>query len=133
MIPASTTYYFGDDLFLDGRVAPNRLEVVTQIGSEAKKSLALPPVANLRLSDYILGGVEIDGEVSNPFTRSLSGLALITGVIFDSSGNALGGGFTFPEASIPPGSRIGFAIGVWGAQLSQAASAQVSVEPEFAG
>lgn len=135
-IPAGSTYYFGDDAFLDTNQQPRKLEVVLQVGKRAKKGLTLPPVANLRLSNYrssTSGGIEIDGQLSNPFTKSLSLLARITGVLFDSAGKVIGGGSTHPQNEVPPGKRIGFAIFVPGAQLAQAASAQVSVEPEFAG
>ncbi len=132
-IPASSTYYFGDEMFPNGPATPAGLQVVIQTGSQALKSLALPPVANVRLTDYILGGTEIDGEFSNPFQKPISGVARITGVIFDSAGNVIGGGFTFPNADVPPGSRIGFSIGVSSVQPVRAASAQVSVEPELVG
>ena len=65
--------------------------------------------------------------------RSVLGRDENYGVLFDSAGKVIGGGSTHPQNEVPPGKRIDFAIFVPGAQLAQAASAQVSVEPEFAG
>ena len=131
-IPAATAYYYGHDSVLDGDQRVAKLEVVLHIGDSAKKSLTLPPAADVHLSQDDSGGMSVEGELSNPFTKTLASSAGITGVVFDSAGNVLGGGSTFPLNDVPPGTRIGFAMDVSGIRTSQApASAQVSAEPEF--
>jgi len=101
-----------------------RHEVVLHIGGSAKKSLTLPPAAKVRLSQNDSGAMSVEGELSNPFTKTLASHARITGVVFDSARNVLGGGSTSPPNDVPPGTRIGFA-------MDFPASAQVSVEPQF--
>ncbi len=128
-IPASTTYYFGDYIFLDLSATPAKLEINVQTEAGRAKSLILPPVANLRAVDSF-GETRVEGEFSNPYSKPISSLARITCVVFDAGGNVIGGGFTYPDADVPPGGRIGFDMNAYGVTLSQVGSVQASVEPE---
>ena len=131
VIPAGTTYYHGGWMFPDPATNPVRLETFVQVGESRPKSASMPPVSNVALGATFFGDAEVRGEVSNPSTRPLSGLARITVVVFDTGGNVLGGSFTYPSSAVPPGGRIGFSASVDGVSLPQVASAQVSVEPDF--
>lgn len=109
---------------------PQRLEITAQVQERAKKSIILPPISNLRVGTDVFGSARVFGEFSNPYTRTMSSFARITVVVFDGTGTVIGGGFTFPDASVPPGGRIGFDTGVGGLTAGQIASVQASVEPE---
>ena len=129
-IPAGATYYAGGESMYNGATPAARLEVMTRIGEHQKKSIGtLPPVSNVRFSERF-SGVDVLGELSNPYTKTLSPIARITAVCFDGSGNVIGGGRGYPSSSVTPGGRIGFDVSIEGLKASQIASAQVSVEPE---
>jgi hypothetical protein len=130
-IPPSTTYYHGSVTFTDSATTVSRLETIVQVGARSTVRLALPPVSNVLVStDPDLNELRVTGEFSNPYTKTLSGLARITAVIFDAGGDVIGGSFTFPQSDVPPGGREGFDMGVGAVAPDRAASAQVSVEPE---
>jgi hypothetical protein len=102
-IPAGATYSAGGESIFGG--TPARLEITTTVGQRQKRSpsLVLPPVSNLRVTSDFLGANAV-GEVANPSTtKSLSGLARITFVCLDASGNVIGGGFTYPASAVPTG------------------------------
>jgi hypothetical protein len=128
-IPAVTTYYLGDYFALDLGATPAKLEISVRTEAGRAKSLVLPPVANLRATDFY-GDTQIAGEFSNPYTKPTSSLARITAVVFDAAGNVIGGGYTYPQASVAPGERIGFEITAYGVNLALVGSIQASVEPE---
>jgi hypothetical protein len=132
-IPAGVTYYAGGRYSYSGSTRPARLEVIVQTGDHQKKSLgALPPTSNIRISDTSTSA-HVLGEFQNPYTKTMSDIARITAVCFDGAGNVIGGGYTYPQASVTPGGRIGFDISIDGLHAAQIASAQVSVEPELTG
>lgn len=132
-IPAATTYYAGDVMLLfDEAPAVARIDVSVSFREGAKKAITLPPVSNVRVQGD-QGPARVAGELQNTATTPLSEFAEITAVVFDAAGNVLGGGSRFPGAYVPPGERIGFEIYVWGRTYSEVASAQVSVESEYAG
>jgi hypothetical protein len=130
-IPASSTYYAGGESIYSGSTAAAKLEVTVQVGSgQAKRIGELPPVANIRWTEDFLG-IDVLGEFTNPYSQTLASFARITAVCFDSAGNVIGGGRTYPSSSVAPGGRIGFDVSIEGAlHASQIASAQVSVEPK---
>jgi hypothetical protein len=127
-VPAGTTYYAGGESIFNGQ--PARLEVRVQTRQRQRKSIpGLPTVQNVRVTEGFLGA-ELSGELANPYSRPLSSLARITFVCLDAAGNAIGGGYTYPETDVPPGARIGFNTFIEGLSASQISSVQVSVEPE---
>ncbi len=129
-IPAGTTYYAAGEILFD-TLSPQvaRIEVSVSFDEGAKKSVVLPPVSNIRVQEGFLG-TQVAGEIGNPYSKPLSDLARITAVVFDASGNVIGGGYDWPAAAVPPGGRIGFEVDVMGRTVSEIGSAQVSVEPE---
>jgi hypothetical protein len=128
-IPAGSTYYQGDYVFLDYADTPTRLVITVQVGQrQTKKIGALPPTANLRAVDSF-GDTRVEGEFSNPYAQTMSTSARITCAVFDNGGNVIGGGFTYPASSVSPGGRIGFSMGIEGVKLVRVATIQCSVEP----
>src|SRR5581483_2696990 len=109
-IPAGATYYVGGDVIYSSATPAVSLETSVQVGGRHSKSIgALPPIANLRWTSGS-SGAEVDGEFSNPYTRTMSDLARIGVVCFDASGNVIGGDRTYPPAQLPPGGRAGFSV-----------------------
>lgn len=131
-IPAAATYYAGGTIVID-QAPVARIEVNVSFRDRAKKAVALPPVSNVRVPGNEFGFAEVDGELQNTSTKPLSTYAQISAVAFDAAGNVIGGGWDTPAADVPPGGRIGFRIAIWGRTPSEIASAQVSVEPYYAG
>ena len=129
VIPAASRYYLGSEVFVTLAEVPASLEIRVTIGESRPRGAVLPPVANVRVIDD--SGTRVEGELTNPFTQELSSFARITAVVFDAAGNVAGGGFSFPDAAVPPGGRAGFSVRVFGVPISRAASAEVSVEPEI--
>lgn len=126
-IPAGAVYYAGGEIISSGR--PQRLEITIRVGSRQKKSIPrLPPVTNVRVESDDFG-TSVLGEISNPYSKSLSSSAKITFACLDGSGNVIGGGYGYPESSVGPGGRIGFNQSIEGLSAAQIASVQVSVEP----
>jgi hypothetical protein len=128
-IPAGATYYAGGEPIFNGTAA--RIDVSVTVGKRQKKSITrLPAVSNIRVQDNDFLGPSVLGEITNPYSQTLSSLARITFVCFDAAGNAIGGGYGYPTAALPAGGRIGFEESIEGLSASQIASVQVSVEPE---
>ena len=130
-IPAGSTYYFGGRSFYSGSAVTTRLDAVAQVGESVAKESTLPAPANVRLEPSSLGGVEVLGEVKNTAATPLSSFARITAVLFDSQGRVVGGGSGSLESDVPPGARIGFRLFATSVPPAGAASAQVSIEPEY--
>ncbi|MGZ8694838.1 MAG: FxLYD domain-containing protein [Gaiellaceae bacterium] len=130
-IPAGSTYYFGGQSHYPGTAVTARLDVFAQVGESVAVAGALPAAANVRIEPSSLGGVEVLGEVRNTAGLPLSSLARITAVLYDGQGKVVGGGYAYPESDVPPGARIGFEVFVRSVPSSVAASAQVSIEPEY--
>lgn len=129
-IPAGATYYAGGDSIFTGTAA--RLEITATVGERKKKlPITLPQVSNIRVEEDFIGEARVVGEVANTSTKTLSTIARITFVCFDSGGNAIGGGYTYPPTSLPPGARAGFSTTAEGLRASQIASVMISVEPEY--
>lgn len=124
-------YYFGTETYLSEASTVARLEVQAQVGESAARSVAVPPVANLRVFADSYSGTHVAGEYSNPTSRPLSSLARISAVFFDGPGRVVGGGFSYPTAALPPGARAGLDIWASAVPASAVTNALVSIEPEY--
>jgi hypothetical protein len=71
--------------------------------------------------------------VQNDSPRKTIQFVELSGVVFDSSGNIIGGGTGFEAAALPPAARLFMKItnGVRPILYSRAASAMVSVVPTY--
>ena len=130
-IPAGSTYYFGGRSRYPGNAVTARLEVVAQVGESVAAGGPLPSAANVRIEPSALGGVEVLGEVKNTAASPLSSSARITAVLYDSHGKVVGGGYAYPGSDVPPGARIGFEVFARSVSSAAAATAQVSIEPQY--
>lgn len=130
-IPAGSTYYFGGDVFLDaGSAAPASLQVAARAESDQPKKLEAAPVTGVTGASDAAGKTHVRGEVTNPSrSKPMSALTRISGVVFDASGNVIGGGFTFPTAVVQPNDHLGFDLPVTGVTTDRIGSVQVSVAP----
>jgi hypothetical protein len=130
-IPADSVFYYGFPGYLSDSATVSKLETRVQIGQSDRRSFSIPTVSNVRISADPYLGTRVAGEFSNPSTRTLSGLARISAVIFDQTGRVVGGGRTYPDAPLPPGARAGFEIWASATPPGAAARAAISVEPEY--
>ena len=134
VIPAGATYYTGDEVDASSATARARqLEVFVQVGQSVSHRYRLPQVSHVAVV-VKYGTVRVQGEIKNTLAGTLDGLARVGIVVFDRAGKVVGGGFTYPDTSIPRGMRVLFdAIsGVDTVPPAKAASARASVENEGA-
>jgi hypothetical protein len=133
-IPAGTTFYYGGfgSTALEN-AAPASLQV-TAIVEESQKAtgVGLPSVTNLRSFVNIVGETEVQGQLSNPYTQTLTDLTEITYVLFDGAGTVISGGVTSTGADIPPGGQFGFDDTDTTVDSSQASAVSASVDPALA-
>jgi hypothetical protein len=131
LINPSSHFYLGgyDNPSRSGTVAS--LQLVVQTERSSYKRVVLPSITNVALQDSEYGELHVVGELSNTTGAAVSQMSKISAVVFDASGNIVGGGFDFPDADIPAGTSIGFdmAIGISTIPVSSAASVSVSVDP----
>jgi hypothetical protein len=131
-IPAGQQFALGGDLTFPGAVPPiARLEVVVQIQKRQARSLRLPTINNLYIEPSIIDPSyvgAVDGEVSNDEKSLILQNTQLSAVVFDSSGNILGGGTGYSLGSLPPSAREFFKIqgGFSAVPMNKAASAMVS-------
>lgn len=137
IVGAGETFAFGDSLNLRTQTQVVRLEITIRISAHApKKPRPLPTFANLRLVPdvYDPGWVgEVDGEAVNGTEGKTLASAQLSIVVFDASGNVIGGGTGSTTATVPSGARIVFLArsGFTAVPLDKAASVVVSSEPNY--
>jgi hypothetical protein len=135
-IRAGSTYALGGDVSFPAGAPVERLEVVVQVGSRARSSARTPALANVHLVPDLLDLGWL-GSVEGDLINDQAGLTLqsahLSAVVFDASGNVLGGGSGYAFASLPTGTRQFFKLtmGFRSVSMERADSVQVSVEPTF--
>jgi hypothetical protein len=135
-IAADSKHAAGGELTFPGGAPIARLEVVVKIGKGGPATHTKPGISFVRLLPAPLdpgwtGSVE--GEVQNDSpSRTIQFVELST-VVFDASGNIIGGGNGFGAASLPPAARMFLKItnGMRPIWYGKAASALVSVVPTY--
>src|SRR5262245_20979850 len=127
-IPASQTYYFGGVIFLDAGTTAASLQASVRVAEGHAKRFKPPDLADLHAIDAN-GVAHVEGVLGNQGTRPISGLARITGVVFDAAGNVIGGGYTFPTGLVQPNDHVQFDLAVPGVTVDRIGSVQASVEP----
>ena len=131
-IPAGEQFALGGDLTFPGGVPDiSRLEIVVQIQKRQAHALKLPTITSLSLAPSVfepdwLGAVQ--GEVSNDKSGLELQNAQLSAVIFNGTGDVIGGGSGFASASLPPSAREFFKIenGFRAIPFGEAAGAMVS-------
>lgn len=136
LIPAGTNYYYGDSVSFPGAAPIARLEVVLQTGGFARHRSSMPTLANIHLvpssfDPSWLGDVE--GELQNTDPSLSLQNAAFSAVVFDATGNIVGGGSGGAYGSLPPGARefLQFDGGIDAIPTQEAASVEVSVTPTW--
>jgi hypothetical protein len=135
-IGAGDDYALGNTVSFPGAAPIVRLEVVVQTGGFARHSLHLPTLANIHLvpnqfDPSWLGSVE--GELQNTDPALTLQMSTLSGVVFDASGNILGGGNGFEIGILPPGARefLKFGNGLDVIPMAKASQVKVSVSPTW--
>jgi hypothetical protein len=126
-IPAASTYYFGGVVSLAAGTTPSSLQASVRVESGQASRLKLPQVSGVRAVDAG-GTVHVQGTVANDSPRPISTLTRISAVAFDQAGNVIGGGFTFPAATIQPNDDGPFDVPLVGLTVDRVGSAQVSAD-----
>lgn len=132
VIPAKTRYYAGGSTSLESGTKLKNVDASVSIERSEDAELALPEVSNARLTRDEFGGATFRGQVRNPFTEPLSSFAKISIVAFDAEGRVVGGGFTFPDADIPPGGSAAWETFASGMNVDSLARIEASVDNEVA-
>jgi hypothetical protein len=130
-LPAGSEFALGGEVYFPASAPVQRLEVVVTVGKRQPKSLKAPLFSNVHVAanpyePAWCGSVE--GEILNNFPGLTMQTAQMSAVVFDASGNVIGGGNGFSVASLPPLAREIFKLqsGFRSIPYAKAASAMVS-------
>lgn len=136
-IDAGSTFNFGGEVGFIGAPTIARLEVVVSPGGRAKFAKTLmPSLDNTHLvpspfEPQWLGSIE--GDLINVAPKLTLGNANLSCVVFDASGNVLGGGTGSLFVKLLPGTRSFFKIssGLDAIPFNAAATVAVSILPSY--
>lgn len=139
VINAGSVYYLGGSSSFFGAPVISRLEIVIDPGGRAKAAaIHIPALANVHLVPDLfdpawLGSVEGDMIDDHP-TLALAS-SQMSAVIFDGSGNVLGGGTGGGSARLLPGTRAFFKLsgGLDSIPFNKAKSVSLSIIPSYEG
>ena len=136
-VGAGTDFYLGGSTSIPDSTPVSSLEIVTRIGSQDLKAKLAAPTADVLVQQalYDPGWVgAVVGQIVNDHpTKLLTGAQIFT-VVFDASGNVIGGGKGYSTANgLLPGVRAYFSAssGVGSIPMDRAASAGVTVLASF--
>jgi hypothetical protein len=135
-IAAGADYALGNTVYFPSSAPIARLEVVVQVGSFGPHTLHYPTLANIHIvpSLYETKWVgTIEGELQNTDPAMTLRAARLSCVVFDASGNILGGGSGVALQPLPPGARefLQLTNGFDVIPSDQAASTMVSMLPTW--
>lgn len=135
-IAAGTKHATGGELTFPSGAPIARLEIVVKIGQAAPATRSKPGISFVRLEPSTIEPAytgSIEGEVQNDSPHKTIQFVELSGVVFDSAGNIIGGATGFEAAALPPAARLFMQItnGVRPILFSKAASAMVSVVPTY--
>ncbi|HUJ91422.1 MAG TPA: hypothetical protein VLW05_01895 [Gaiellaceae bacterium] len=135
-VSASSTFDLGGSASLPTQTAVTRLEVVVQTQTFSPHRMHIPPVQNVqivagRFDTNFVG--EVDGELVNDDPVKTLTSAQLSIVLFDASGNVVGGGTGLAYASLPPGTRSYFSAvsGFSSVPIGRASTAEISLVPTY--
>ena len=132
-IGAGTDFYLGGGTTIPDGTPVSTLEIVTRVGGQDMATKLGPPSSDVLVQQakYDPGWVgAVVGQVENDHpTKMLSAHATISTVIFDASGNVLGGSTGSSTGDLLPGVRAYWSAssGATSVPIDKAASAGVSV------
>ena len=135
-VAASSTYNLGGSASLPAQTPVTRLEVVVQTQTFSPHKTHIPPVQNVQIvaGRFDPGYVgEVDGELVNDDATKTLTSAQLSIVLFDASGNVVGGGTGLAYASLPPGTRSYFSAtsGFSSVPIDRASTVAISLVPTY--
>lgn len=135
-IAASTSFDLGGFASLPVQTAVTKLEIVVQTQTFSQQRMHIPPVQNVvivpgRFDPSYVG--EVDGELVNDDAVKVLTSAQLSIVLFDASGDVVGGGTGLAYASLPPGTRSFFTAtsGFSSVPIDRASVAAISLVPTY--
>ena len=139
VINAGSVYYLGGSTSFFGAPAISRLEIVIDPGGRARAAdVHIPALSNVhlvpdRFDPAWLGSVE--GDIIDDHPKLALASSQMSAVIFDGSGNVLGGGTGSGGARLLPGTRSFFKLsgGLVSIAFNKAASVSISLVPSYEG
>ena len=132
-VGAGTDFYLGGSTTIPDSTPVSTLEIVTRIGSQDMAAKLSPPTADVlvQMAFYDPGWVgAVVGQIVNDHPTMLLARAEVFTVVFDASGNVIGGGKGYMSAGgLLPGVRAYFSAssGVSSIPIDRATSAGVTV------
>jgi hypothetical protein len=132
-IPAGGRFVVTDSFQSNVLIRVKRLRTTIRVGHGSTPTLRLPRTAKLKVRDDGFGFLEVTGQVSNPYRRSLTAGAPIFAIVLDKRGRIVGA--NYPEsigAKVAPGSTVTFDLqDVSGPASARPIAALVSIDPCF--
>ena len=132
-IGAGTDFYLGGSTTIPDSTPVSTLEIVTRIGGQDMAAKLSPPTSDVLVQQalYDPGWVgAVVGQITNDHPTMLLASAAVYTVVFDASGNVLGGGKGYSSTGgLLPGVRAYFSAssGVSSIPIDRAVSAGVTV------
>jgi hypothetical protein len=132
-VGAGTDFYLGGSTSIPDSTPVSTLEIITRIGSQDMATKLSPPTADVlvQAAFYDPGWVgAVVGQIVNDHPTKLLSRAEVFTVVFDASGNVIGGGKGYMSAGgLLPGVRAYFSAssGVSSIPIDRATSAGVTV------
>ena len=134
-IPAGSDWALGNSVSFPGAAPIVRLEIVILVGSFAAQSIHIPTLANIHIVPQLFDPKwvgTIEGEVQNTDPLLTLRSAQLSAVIFDATGNILGGGAGMTFQALPPGARVTLQMSGFDViPFEQAASTMISITPSW--
>jgi hypothetical protein len=132
-VPAGSTFSYGGFApFSAGTPVPTTMQLTALVGSRQRAAHApTPPVTSLQVTHDDFLGTEIQGQLSNPYAKTLSTSTAITYVFFNKAGKVISGGITFASAPVPPHGQLAFQDYDVSLAASSVASISASLSPDF--
>jgi hypothetical protein len=134
-IPAGSDWALGNSVSFPGAAPIVRLEIVILVGSFAPQSIHVPTLANIHIVPQLFDPKwvgTIEGEVQNTDPLLTLRSAQLSAVIFDATGNILGGGSGMTFQALPPGARVTLQMSGFDViPFEQAASTMISITPSW--
>jgi hypothetical protein len=132
-VAAGSTFYYGGFVPFDaGDPAPTTMQLTPLVGGhQAAARRPVTAVTSLQVTPDDLLGTQIQGQLSNPYSKTLSTVTAVTYVLFNKAGKVISGGISFPNAQVPPGGALTLQDYDETVTTSSVASISASVSPDF--
>lgn len=135
-IAAGSFFNLGGNTSLPSQTPVSRLEIVVQTGSYVAHALHIPPVDNIQIvpSTYDPGWVgAVNGEIVNDHPTDVLTNAQLSIVLYNATGQVVGGGTGYVFNALPPGTRSFFSAsnGFSAVSVQNASTAAISIEPSY--